>query len=192
MPLLGDGLFGGEQCPVFIYFRHSDHLLLTKEHLPSFPLKPETFLAKETKDRVCQMPDASTAHPVTLLHSSLQDELLFCQGRHWGPASLSEHSIPGSWTLTSPHLHVLNKAGDFVKTQINRWKILACYSLRIGKWDCTVWAFFSDLFQVFLSFPQHTCVCEKNNELFSQTSLERLSVPHGVVKALTVSHSPVW
>lgn len=138
------------------------------------------------------MPDASTAHPLTLLHCSLKDELLFRQGRHWRlcVTSLSEHCTPGSWTPHLTSLHTLNKAGDFVITQINRWKILACYNLRMCKWDCTIQGLFPDLFQVFLSFPWHTCVCEKNNELFSQTHLERLLVPHGVVKAVTVSHSP--
>lgn len=82
MPLLGDG-FSEEGSVQSLYIsRDSDHLLLTKEHVPSFLLKSETFLAKETKDQVCQMPDASTTHPLTLLHYSLKDGPLFCQGRH--------------------------------------------------------------------------------------------------------------
>lgn len=62
MPLLGDDFLEEEIVQSLYILRDSDHPLLTEEHMPSFLLKPETFLVKETKDQVCQMPDASTAH----------------------------------------------------------------------------------------------------------------------------------
>lgn len=147
MPLLGDGdgFLEEDSVQSLQISRDSDHLL-----------KPETFLVKETKDWVCQMPNASTAHSLSLLHYSLKDWMTsLVPGQALRALHYFQSSTPGSWTHTSPHLTAQTKQGrGFCHTyQHKSTDENSCLLEPQNLWDCTIKGLFSDLFQTFLSFP---------------------------------------